>query len=212
MICLVTDRARYAPQTLLPTIAAAARAGIDLIQVRERGLPDPPLLALVRDVKSAIAGTGARVIVNDRVDVALAAGASGVHLPGRGVHCSDVRRITPPGFLVGRSVHSAPEAVAVVGDGGCDYLVFGSLLPSASKPPSHPTAGFAGLAAVCRAVADATAAGDVPVPVLAIGGLRAGDAPAAARAGARGLAAIGLFADTEDVAALIRVLRSGFDT
>jgi thiamine-phosphate pyrophosphorylase len=212
VICLVTDRTRYVPGSLVPTIAAAARAGVDLIQVRERNLADRELLALVREVTSAVAGTGARVIVNDRLDIALAAGAAGVHLPGHAVSSADVRRIAPAGFLVGRSVHAASEAAAATAGGGYDYLVFGSILPSASKPRGQVSAGFDGLAAACRAVDAAASAGGGRVPVLAIGGLTAADAPAVARAGAEGLAAIGLFAGARDVAGLVTALRSAFDS
>jgi thiamine-phosphate pyrophosphorylase len=213
VICLVTDRTRYRPGTLLPTITSAAAAGIDLIQIRERDLPDRDLLALARAAVASTAGTRARVLINDRLDIALAAGAGGVHLRADSVACEDARRIAPADFLVGRSVHGAAEAVAVASTGLCDYLVFGSIRPSRSKPPGHPSAGFDALTAVCRAVAGATPPGGVrPVPVLAIGGLSEADAVAVAGAGAFGLAAIGLFASAPDPGRTVEALRAAFDS
>jgi thiamine-phosphate pyrophosphorylase len=203
VICLVTGRARYRAGTLVPAIAAAAAAGIDLVQVREPGLPDRDLLALVQAAVTATAGTRARVVVNDRLDVALAAGAAGVHLRADSVPSGEVRRLAPQRFLIGRSVHTRDEAEAEADRGASDYLVFGTILPSGSKPPGHPPVGFEVLVDVCRAVR---------LPVLAIGGLSEADAGAVARAGAGGLAAIGLFAASADVAASVAALRGGFDT
>jgi thiamine-phosphate pyrophosphorylase len=194
---MVTDRARSADwsgvgQTgaaswagLLTAAAAAARAGVDFVQVRERGLEDASLLALAMDVRQSIVGTGARMIVNDRIDVALAAGAAGAHLPRSAVTCDRLRAMVPDNFLVGRSVHSVAEAVATEGTGGCDYLVFGTVFESESKPAGHAVAGLAALAEVCAAVR---------LPVLAIGGITPARVPDLVRAGAAGVAAIGLFA------------------
>jgi thiamine-phosphate pyrophosphorylase len=164
---------------------------VDLVQVRERGLEDASLLALVERLREAVAGTGARVLVNDRLDVALAGQADGVHLPGRAVACSRARAIVPEAFLIGRSVHSVEEAIAATSDGGCDYLLFGSVFESASKPAGHPVAGLEALARVCAAVA---------LPVLAVGGITVSRAADVARAGAAGVAAIGLFASGGELA------------
>jgi thiamine-phosphate pyrophosphorylase len=193
---MVTNRRLYAgslssvrPEAecaaLVAAAATAARAGVDLVQIRERGLEDLALLALAEAVGDAAEESGARVLVNDRVDVALAARAAGVHLPARAVDCSRVRPIVPEGFLVGRSVHSLDEAAAAARGGGCDYLVFGAVFESRSKPVGHPVAGVDALAEVCAAVS---------LPVLAVGGITPDRAPDVARAGAAGVAAIGLFA------------------
>jgi thiamine-phosphate pyrophosphorylase len=202
VICVVTpghgDRLR-----ILAAIAATARAGATLIQIREPGLDDRALFALVSRAVEATAGTPARVVVNDRADVAMAASAAGVHLRGSSVPASRVRALAPPAFLIGRSVHAVEEARAVEAEGGCDYLVFGTVFPSASKPAGHRPAGLSRLREVCDAVA---------LPVLAIGGLTEGRAPAAARAGAAGLAAIGLFADPESAGTAVAAVRRAFDT
>jgi thiamine-phosphate pyrophosphorylase len=202
LIMLVTDRAR-AGARFLDIIHDAARAGVTLVQVRESGLSDRALVVLTRDVVRAVAGTRAQVVVNDRVDVALAAGAAGVHLRGDSVDAPRVRRLAPPPFLIGRSVHAVDEAVAVERAGGCDYLVFGTVFASASKPAGHQHQGTAELRRVCAAVA---------LPVLAIGGIAVEHAPEIAAAGAAGVAAIGLFATTDDLPRTLAALRASFDS
>jgi thiamine-phosphate pyrophosphorylase len=185
-IMLVTDRREYGDASAVVTAAGtAARAGVDLIHVRERGLEDSDLLALVRRVKAEISGTPCRVVVNDRVDVAIAARADGVHLPARAYSAARVRSIVPENFVVGRSVHSEVEALDAAREGGCDYLVFGAVFPTTSKPEGHVPAGLDALRRVCSLVA---------LPVLAIGGISAASVPEIARTGAAGIAAIGLFA------------------
>src|SRR5687767_8665484 len=116
MLCLVTDRRRLGSALGLPEadwldalrrqVAAGARAGVDFIQVREPDLEARDLADLVRSLMPLAAGTPARVLVNDRIDVALAAGAAGVHLKEESILPSDVRRIAPPGFVIGCSIHS----------------------------------------------------------------------------------------------------------
>jgi len=196
---MITDRRRYGaawPVQLVARVAAAARAGIQLVQVRERDLEGGALLALVRDCLAAVHGTATRVLVNDRTDVALAAGAHGVHLPGDAVAAAAVRAITPSPFLIGRSVHALDEAQRVATAGGVDYLMFGTVFESSSK------AGFA--AAGTGALA--TIAASVPVPVLAVGGVTADRIIAIRESGAAGAAAIGLFADSSSFDTLVSAL------
>ncbi len=126
------------------------------------------------------------VLVNDRVDVALATGAAGVHLPSTAPAVAVVRRLVPDGLLVGRSVHVGDDVREIERQGGCDYLTFGTVFPSAGKPKGHAVAGVEALCRVCASTS---------LPVLAIGGLTVRLAAEAARAGAAGVAAIGLFAD-----------------
>jgi thiamine-phosphate diphosphorylase len=132
-----------------------------------------------------VAGTATRVVVNDRVDVALAAGAHGVHLRAESVSAEQVRQIVPDDFLIGRSVHTRTEAVTAARS-GVDYLVAGTVYPTRSKPEGAILLGVGGLAEVVRAV---------DVPVLAIGGVVADKVGDIAASGAAGVAAIGLFAD-----------------
>jgi thiamine-phosphate pyrophosphorylase len=189
-ICLVTDRHRLVPpgtaddvatRCLLTQLHHAVEAGVDLIQVRERDLEASALASLVREALAAARGTPTRVIVNDRVDVALACGADGVHLRGDSMGVALVRRLAPAPFIIGRSVHAVDDVAAA---GGADYLIAGTVFASASKPHAASLLGVDGLRAIVRA---ATA------PVLAIGGVSAENVPDVAAAGASGIAAISLF-------------------
>lgn len=210
--CFVTDRHRIAGGTergspgLVALVESAARAGVPLIQVRERDLEAGALATLVRACVRAVSGLGARILVNDRADVALACGAHGVHLRGDGVPTARVRRLAPPEFLIGRSVHTPAEAAAASG-GGADYLIAGTVLPTASKPGASQYLGFEGL----RSVASASS-----VPVLAIGGMTRASIADVGRAGAAGIAAVGLFceggAQAMHLAAMLRESRLVFDT
>ncbi len=188
--------------SLAALMGVAARAGVDLIQVRARHLEGKALTELARMAVDAAAGTPARVIVNDRLDVAVAAGAAGVHLRGDSFPGARVRAVAPPGFLIGRSVHSDEEAVQAEADGGCDYFVFGSVFASTSKPADHRPAGLAALRRVC---------GRVRTPVLAIGGITVATAGRVREAGAAGIAAIGLFRDCADLRQTVDALKLAFD-
>jgi thiamine-phosphate diphosphorylase len=186
-VCLVTDRHRLAPgagvaesvRALERLLAEAIDAGVDLIQIRERDLDARALCELTRRVMRRASSTLTKVVVNDRADVALAANADGVHLRGDSADTARVRALRA-GWLVGRSVHSGEPRV---GQPAEDYLLFGTMFPTASKPGAA-TADLAALGAVAVAT---------PVPVLAIGGVTPDNAGACCRAGAAGVAAIGAF-------------------
>lgn len=207
VICLITDRGRLGPAweaALAPRVAAAARAGVHLVIVRERDLDARPLTALVASCVGAVRGTRARVLVNDRLDVALAAGAHGVHLRGDSMPASRVRRLVPPSFLIGRSVHSTAEAGRVVDEGALDYLLFGTVFETGSKPGAAAAgvAALNGVAAVTR------------LPVIAVGGMTLRTVPALAGTGAAGFAAVGLFADSpvESLQVVVPQASAAFDT
>lgn len=207
-LCFITNRRLYgddesvAQERLLEAIGAAARAGVDLIQIRERDLDDRALLSLVRRAMVCVSETGARVFVNDRADLAIVAGAHGVHLRGDSVPASRVRDLASA-LIVGRSVHAVHEAVAAERQGGCEYLLAGTLFPTSSKAHGHALLGIDGLRRLCEAVR---------VPMVAVGGItveRAGDA---ARAGAAGVAGIRIFSDPSTTADVVARLRRSFDT
>jgi thiamine-phosphate pyrophosphorylase len=202
IVCVVT-RARGVQgsaerDALLARLASAAAAGATMIQIRERLLDDRMLTGFVAELVALTRETACRVLVNDRTDIAIAAGAAGVHLKERSVAPADVRRIVPPEFVIGRSVHSEDDAVAVESAGGCDYLMFGTVFPSASKPVDHPIAGLDALRRVSTRVS---------LPVLAIGGVTLSRAGGVAAAGAAGAAAITLFSDAADIAETVMSLR-----
>ena len=216
----MTDRRRLAAgpadpargcRCLVAQVRHAIEAGIDIVQVRERDLEAGALVAVVAELSAAARGTGCRIVVNDRVDVAIAGGAAGVHLRGDSPPAALVRAIAPPGFLIGCSVHSMAEAMAAA---DADYLVAGTVWPTGSKTPGSPLLGVAGLAAIARTVR---------VPVLAIGGVTLDRIDEVARSGAAGVAAIGLFipSTSSGVAdgcraapldAIVRAARQRFDS
>jgi len=183
---LVTDRARLAGlgadslRALEVQLDAAIAAGIDVIQIRERDLEGRTLERLVAGVVSRAAGTPTRVIVNERADVAESAGAHGVHLRSDGPDVGRVRARYPR-LLIGRSIHTAAEAIAYR---DADYLLFGHVFATSSKP-GQPAAGVA-------ALGDAVAAA-APCEVVAIGGIDTGRARSCISAGAAGVAAIDAF-------------------
>jgi thiamine-phosphate pyrophosphorylase len=182
-ICLVTDRRRRSP---VEQAAEAVDAGVDIIQIRERDIDAAELVALVTRVVRVARGSPTRVVVNDRLDVAMACEAHGVHLRGDSVAPARVRAMVPPGFLVGRSVHQIDEAIAVAPH--VDYLIAGTVFPTSSKPGRTELLGLSGFASIAAAVR---------VPVLAIGGIAVDHAGDLAAAGAAGIAAVSLFTDAE---------------
>lgn len=202
VLCAITDRRRL---PILAHVAAAVDAGVDWVQIREPDLPAAELYEVVRYAVAEVnsSGSATRIIVNDRLDVALAAGAHGVHLRGTSFDASRVRdaaRITGD-FLVGRSVHSVDEAVAVERAGGLDYLIFGTMFPTTSKPAGHPLAGPEALretVAACR------------LPILGIGGITMENVDRIAAAGGAGIAAIGLFLGTPSMAGDVASIRRSF--
>jgi thiamine-phosphate pyrophosphorylase len=193
MLCLVTDRRRLSPgqpvgtvrRRLLDQVRWAVSIGVDLVQVRERDLDAAGLADLVNDLVGICHGSGTRVTVNERADVALGCGADGVHLRHDSIPAARLRSIAPAGFLIGRSVHSPEEAREA---GPVDYLFAGTVLETRSKPDAR-TIGLGGLAAIVRAAA---------VPVLGIGGLSAGALGDVAGTGAAGIAGIGTFIEWFD--------------
>jgi thiamine-phosphate pyrophosphorylase len=184
---------RFAPRTLaisqrssaggddLPAWAAAtAAAGVDAVQLREKDLGAARLLELAGRMLEVLPVTVA-LLVNGRLDIALACGAAGVHLPSRGVPIARARRGFPQ-LVIGASTHHLGE-VAAARDAGADYVTFGPVFAPTSKPSPLAPVGVEGLAR-------ATALG---IPVLALGGVTLERLAAIAAAGAAGVAAIGAF-------------------
>lgn len=192
---------------LVALVEAAIGAGIDLIQIREPDLSARALGAIVEAAVQASRGTSTRVVVNDRLDVALSCGADGVHLGARSLPVVRARQITPSGFLVGRSIHTVREAEEAAAEGAADYLIAGTVFPSASKPGETRLLAAQGLAAVVRAAG--------AIPVLAIGGMDLDAIPTVAAAGARGFAAIRFFSEAAAGSRLnetVERARATFDT
>lgn len=185
---LVTDRKRLCDgdeasrfACLLAQARFAVAAEIDVIQLREGDLEGGQLVTLAAAIVGITRRTLTRVVVNERLDVALAAGADGVHLRGDSFEASQVRSVVTPGFLIGRSVHARSELGSI---GPVDYVIAGTVWATPSKSEEHPLLGPEGLADIVAAS---------PVPVIAIGGVDVSRASALAGAGAAGAAAIGAF-------------------
>jgi len=197
IICLVTDRRRADP---VSQARRAVRAGIDLIQIRERDLEAAALATLVREILDVTRGSPTRVLVNDRIDVALAARADGTHLRSDSVPSAVARQLLPRPQVITRSVHSAGEAAEA---DACDFVLAGTVFATSSKPDRRIWLGEAGLRAIVAAAA---------TRVLAIGGLTVDNVSMVARAGASGIAAIGLFAHDRPLDEVVTELRSRFDS
>jgi thiamine-phosphate pyrophosphorylase len=191
----ISDRLTLAGASLIGWAAALDRAGVASLQLREKELPDAALHALALALRPAYSAT---LLVNGRADVAVLAGADGVHLPADGVPTAAVRRRFGAALLVGRSTHTVDEVERAAGE-GADYVTFGPVFASPGK--GEPV----GLAALERAAA-------IGIPVLALGGVGVAELPLVARAGAAGAAAIRLFQDLDTLPAVVAAAHTAFGT
>lgn len=182
----------------IETIGRAARFGCQLIQIREKDLSAKALGEFTREAIDRARPSGARVLVNDRFDVAMAAGADGVHLRASSIPAHEVRAAAAKkglnDFLIGVSTHSKAEA-RLAEDGGADFIVCGPVYDTASKRAFGAPLGLELFAEIC---------GSVKIPTLAIGGINLSNYIEPLRRGAAGIAAIGLFTDTDNLEEIIR--------
>lgn len=201
---LITDRRalpqshRPGTQALIDFLRAALAAGVDMIQLRERDLAARTLLAIADAIAPQAEQAGAVLLINDRADVAACAGA-GVHLTTRSMKADAVRRAFGKQMLIGASTHNLNEARAAA-DEGADFIVFGPVFETDSKKTYGPPVGLTSLQ---------EAAEQLPIPVIALGGIKPDNFQDALRAGAAGIAAISMFVEADDLPALIRRIKSG---
>jgi len=181
--CYITDRRSLRAGTLRESIARNLAAGVAWIQIREKDLSARALFEFVEAVRALPNPHGSKILVNSRVDVALAAGASGAHLPSGSPASRLWRAILPPGFLMGVSCHTLEDVRQAEAD-GADYVLFGPVFSPLSKSSDLAPRGLEALARAARAVR---------IPVLALGGVTNENAAACVSAGAAGIAGISLF-------------------
>jgi len=178
-LLLITDR-KQAPRPLAEQVEDCLAAGLRAVQLREKDLAVRDLLALATDLREATRRHDARLIVNDRLDVAFAVGADGVQRTHASLPVSVLRRLAPAPFRVGASVHSLEEATAAEAD-GADFLIFGPVYDTPSKRAFGPPQGLAALTRVAAAV---------QAPVVGVGGITAARAREVLDAGAAAVAVI----------------------
>jgi thiamine-phosphate pyrophosphorylase len=190
------------PRLQLEAIVKAAQAGCHFIQIREKDMSAKALGAFTRAAVELARPHGARVLVNDRLDVAMAAGADGVHLRASSIPAREVRAVAVQrglhGFLIGVSTHSIAEA-RLAEEGGADFIVCGPVYDTPSKRAYGAPIGLEVFAEIC---------GAAQIPVLALGGINLSNYREPLRRGAAGIAAIGLFTDAENLEQSIRCLIS----
>ena len=178
------------PHEILRLVRAAVDADVPLVQIREKSLHARVLYDLVARAAKITRGSKTRLLVNDRSDIARAASADGVHLTTQSLPAEVVRNIFGAEFLIGVSTHSLDEARAARA-GGADFVVFGPVFETESKRAYGEPQGLDKLAEVTRALGE--------FPVVAIGGITLDNVDECFQAGARGIAAIRLLNDTENL-------------
>ncbi len=191
---LVTDRS-LCPNNLVEAIAGAVRGGVDVVHLREPDLPARELRVLALQVRQVI-GSEAALVVNDRLDVALATGADGVQLGAGSLPVAAARQVVGRRMAIGASVHGVEEGAQAEKD-GADYLILGTIYPSRS----HPSYTASGAALVREVVARAS------IPVFAIGGVTEANVSEVIAAGAQGAAVISAILADSDPEAAARRLR-----
>lgn len=189
---LVTDPS--APLGVVETALAAVRGGAGLVQLRDKAADDATLVAVARALVEALRPTGVPLLVNDRPDIARAAGAAGCHVGQSDAKAAEAREMLGPDALIGLSVET-PEHLKGVDPAVVDYVGAGPVFATASKPGHAPEIGFDGLAELCAAS---------PVPAIAIGGLKARHAGQVRQAGAAGMAVVSALCAAADPEAAAR--------
>ena len=194
----ISDRRGLGAVTLPAWAAALGEAGVPAVQLREKDLADRAAFELLRQLRRALPAS--RLLVNGRADIALAAGADGVHLPADGVPTAALRRRFGDALLIGRSTHAVDE-VAREAQSSADYVCFG---PVFASPGKGTPVGLDALAAA------AALGAKLGVPVLALGGVGLAELPRVAAAGAAGAAGIRLFQDLARMPEVVAAAREAF--
>ncbi len=194
---LVTDRALAAPKTIEEVVAAAIAGGVSVVQLREKDTSTLDFLLLARRLLNILRPAGVPLIINDRLDVALAAGADGVHLGQTDLPCREARQIMGPGAIIGLSVETIKQARQAE-ELDLDYLAASPVFATPTKTDAAPPWGLAGLTALRKQTSR---------PLIAIGGINRTNVEAVLRAGADGIAVVSAICAAGDPAAEARELR-----
>jgi thiamine-phosphate pyrophosphorylase len=195
-LCVITPQPERPDRSHAEVAQAALEGGARCVQLRDRTLSDRALWEVGGRLREVTRGAGAALIVNDRVDIALAVAADGVHLGQDDLPIRTARRMMGPGAIVGASVANPEEALSAEA-AGASYVSVGSIFETASKADAGQGIGLAPIAEIKRTVA---------VPVLAIGGINCDNVGAVIGGGADGVAVISAVADAADMAAAARRL------
>ena len=194
---LITDRHQVPPgRTLLATVEAALRGGVRAVQLREKDLSAAELLPLARELRDLTRSYHARLLINDRVDVALAIDADGVHLGGHALPPAVARRLLGADKLLGVSTHCVTEITAAA-EAGADFVTFGPVFATPSKTVYGPPLGLTILKTACTLP---------PLPVFALGGIKVNHLPALSDSGAYGFAVISAIIAAADPETAARTL------
>lgn len=199
-LMVLTDRRLAAPRSIDEVVEAALVAGCRAVQLRDKGATPAELLAAALRLREQTRRHGALLLVNDRLDVAVAAGADGVHVGPDDLPLDRIRRVVPPDFLVGYSTDDPAEALAAV-RAGADYLGCGTAYVTRSKDDAGSPIGPEGVDRVAAAVG---------VPVLAIGGIGPEEARSLGRTRASGIAVLGAVMASPDPATAVAALLDAF--
>lgn len=197
-LCYITGRGALSGHSIESFLGAAVEAGIDLIQIRENDLPARELIRLSKHAIRCAAGTPSRILINNRLDLALALGAAGVHLGNHSLPAPAVRAIIPRNFLVGVSCHSLADARAAE-SAGADYVLLSPVFETPLKLAFGPPLGLGRLQEVTERVS---------IPVFALGGITLDRVTPCLKAGAQGVAAIRLFQDAPSLSQRVAELRA----
>jgi len=195
---LVTDQALTRGRPLADVVAAAVQGGVTCVQLREKQLGTREFLAQALILKAMLAPLGIPLVINDRIDIALACGADGVHLGQNDLPADEARKLLPPGVFIGWSVESmddVQQSVALP----VDYLGVSPIFSTPTKTDTKDPWGLEGLAVVRAAT---------PLPLVAIGGIHRGNARDVLRAGADGLAVVSALCGADDPRAVAATLRA----
>lgn len=195
-LCVITRELDTRGRGHLEIARAALRGGATMLQLRDKRLATRPLLELATTLQSLCRAHGATFIVNDRVDIALACGADGVHLGEDDMPLSVARGLLGPEAILGASVDN-PAAAREAAQRGADYLGVGPVFPTGSKSDAGAAIGLAPIGEITRATR---------LPLLAIGGLTCDNITSVIQAGASGIAVISTVAEAEDMEATTRGL------